>query len=404
MSHLVVLAVSAALLTLLLSASDVAAGDEIRVRVDAGKVDRRDALVAVELPAGGGGGGGGGGGTGGATPSRRWLKVTLGAGESATYALPRDAETPVHEPMHIQADGHDAFRIAAGDREVLTYRGGAGVLPKGYDESLRRGGYVQSVHSPAGVLVTDDYPPGHKHHHGIWSPWTKTEFEGRRPDFWNMGDRTGTVSAIRARVSEAGPLAAGLQATHRMVDLSAGPNPVPALDEHWSLLAFTSTMKTAGSTRPCNVIDLGITQTCATASPLILPEYHYGGLGFRGHRQWDGAGRCRYLTSEGKTVSDGNATRARWCYVGGLVDGKPAGVAILCHPANFRFPQPVRLHPKEPFFCFALSQLGEWRIEPGKPYVARYRFVVADGDPDPAEIERLWRDYAEPVGVLLVSQ
>ena len=55
------------------------------------------------------------------------------------------------------------------------------------------------------------------------------------------------------------------------------------------------------------------------------------------------------------------------------------GIAILCHPENFRAPQPMRLHPKEPFVCYAPSQLGDWAIEPGRPYVSRYRFVVKDG-------------------------
>lgn len=395
MSHLVLLA--AALLLLLLAAGDVDGG-ETRVRVDAGKVDRRDALVAVDVPST----------ESRAALKRQWLKVTLKAGESATYALPRDAEQAAGadtiRTMHAQADGADVLRIDSGGRPVLMYRGGAGELPNGYDESFRRGGYIQAVFTPGGDLVSDDYPPGHKHHHGIWSPWTKTEFEGRHPDFWNMGDKTGSVKAISAKLTESGPLVAGLEATHQMIDLSAGANPVPAINERWSILAFASVIGAGDSPSPCNVIDLTITQTCATKSPLILPKYHYGGLGFRGHRQWDGAGKCRYLTSEGKTAADGNATRAKWCWVGGKVDGKPAGVAILCHPDNFRFPQPVRLHPNEPFFCYAPSQLGEWRIEPGKPYVARYRFVVADGDPDPKEIERLWRDYAEPAGVLLVSQ
>jgi hypothetical protein len=56
----------------------------------------------------------------------------------------------------------------------------------------------------------------------------------------------------------------------------------------------------------------------------------------------------------------------------------------------------MRLHPDEPFFCFAPIQLGDWSIEPGKPYVAKYRFVAFDGPPDKAEIERLWNDYANP--------
>lgn len=391
MSHLIVFS-AVALLLVLLCASELEGGEH-RIRVDAGKVDRQDALVGVDVP-----------GASGEHAKREWIKVTVKAGGSATYTLPHNAAAPGKTSASAREDGPDILRLRSGDRDLLVYQGGAGTLPPGYDESFRRGGYIQSVFTPSGTLVTDDYPPGHKHHHGVWSPWTKTEFENRQPDFWNMGDRTGTVKAVSARVTETGPVVAGFEARHQMVDLSAQPTPKPAIDERWSVLAYTSGIGSGESARPCNVFDLVITQNCATDSPLILPEYHYGGLGFRGHRQWDGAGKCRFLTSEGKTGVDGNATRARWCYVGGDVDGKPAGIAILCHPDNFRFPQPVRLHPHEPFLCFAPSQLGEWRIEPGKPYVARYRFVVADGEPDPKEIDRLWRDYADPVSVLLVSQ
>jgi hypothetical protein len=81
------------------------------------------------------------------------------------------------------------------------------------------------------------------------------------------------------------------------------------------------------------------------------------------------------------------------------VNGKQTGVVILDHPQNFRAPQPMRLNPTEPFFCYAPSQLGDFAIEPGKPYVSRYRFVVFDGAPDASEIDRLWNDYARPVEV-----
>lgn len=33
-------------------------------------------------------------------------------------------------------------------------------------------------------------------------------------------------------------------------------------------------------------------------------------------------------------------------------------------------------------------------IEPGKPYVARYRLIVADGEPDAAAIGKLAAEYA----------
>src|SRR5439155_8283166 len=46
------------------------------------------------------------------------------------------------------------------------------------------------------------------------------------------------------------------------------------------------------------------TQNCATASPLKLPQYLYGGPGFRGHRAWDGKEKTFFLTSAGESDRD----------------------------------------------------------------------------------------------------
>ena len=82
--------------------------------------------------------------------------------------------------------------------------------------------------------------------------------------------------------------------------------------------------------------------------------------------------------------------------MGGPVDNQETGIAVLCHPSNFRAPQPFRAHPSEPFLCLAPSQLGDWEIKPGEDYISRYRFVVRDGEPDKDEFNRQWNDYAHP--------
>ena len=153
--------------------------------------------------------------------------------------------------------------------------------------------------------------------------------------------------------------------------------------------------------------DLTSTQACAGPSPLILPQYRYGGLGVRGNRAWDHAADnpTRFLTANG--VSDrqqAHATRARWCYLGGQVEGAQAGLAILGHPDNFRAPQPMRVHPKEPFFNFAPQQFGDMAIKPNRPYVSRYRFVTLDGAPDAAELARIWEDFANPPQVNTIEK
>ena len=304
-------------------------------------------------------------------------------------ALVLIASANAADPVTAQREGKQII-FRAGGREIARYQAEPGELPRAdIKEAFRRGGYLHPLHTPSGKLVTDDFPPNHVHHHGVWAPWTKTKFEGREPDFWNMGEGKGRVEFVAAGDVWTKDGSAGFQATHRFVDLLAQPAKT-ALDETWKIA-----VSTAADGTPRNIIDLTSTQTCATTAPLILPKYHYGGLGFRGHRAWDGAPNCRVLTSEGITDRiAANETRGKWCWIGGTVDGATAGVTILCHPENFRFPQPIRIHPSEPFFCFAPQQLGEMSIEPGKPYISHYRIVITDGEPTRDQADAWWSEWA----------
>ena len=83
-----------------------------------------------------------------------------------------------------------------------------------------------------------------------------------------------------------------------------------------------------------------------------------------------------------------------------VVDGQPAGIAVLIHPRTSAFLSRCGSIPKNPQLCVAPSQEGDWEISPGKPYVSRYRLVVADSGAT-AEIERQWNDYATPPAVEL---
>jgi len=101
---------------------------------------------------------------------------------------------------------------------------------------------------------------------------------------------------------------------------------------------------------------------------LKLPKYHYGGLGFRGHWTWNGKDKTFFLTSGGETdrvketkpAGAGATSAAMWTV--------RALASPSCVTRKFRAPQPMR-RIDEPFFCFAPSQLGDWEISPGKPYV-----------------------------------
>lgn len=291
--------------------------------------------------------------------------------------------------VEVRLDGA-ALEAHCRGKRVLRYNYGFVPPPRGVSGKYIRSGYIHPVWTPGGLVVTDDFPPDHHHHKGVWFPWTKTEFEGRHPDFWNLGKGTGTVRFAGFDSTASGPVFGGFWARHEHVDLSA-PGRKTALSETWAVRVWN----VGGPDRGYWLWDLTSRQRCASESPLRLPKYRYGGMGFRGSREWSGE-KCSFLTSEGRTRKDGHGTRARWCDVAGRIRGRSAGVVVMGHPDNFRFPEPMRIHPKIPFFNFAPSQAGDWSIEPGREYVFRYRFYVHEGDLRREEAERLWTDFGEP--------
>lgn len=379
------------------------------ISIDAGAFDRRNVIVSFTLPP---------------TRSDECLVLSDGrthaslqtgerreatavlpelkAGETRRYSIIAADCDPArgrrHPAVAARRDGN-VVRVTAHERPIFVYQARPGELPRtDIKPIVKRGGYIHPVYTPEGRAITDDYPADHPHHHGIWWAWTRTQYDGRQPDFWNMGDGTGRVDFGSLDKTWNGHVHAGLKATTRFIDVTGGRSEV-VLKDQWTVRAYA-----VGRDTNILVFDLVSTQTLAGTRPLVLPEYRYGGLGVRGHIQWNGKGdRTVFLTSEGRTRADGNGTRARWTHMGGLVDGRPAGIAILDHPSNFRSPQPTRLNPDNPFFNYSPSVAGEWRIEPGKPYVSQYRFVTYEGEPDRALLERLWNDYAHPPVITVIS-
>lgn len=371
-----------------------ARGPEYQVTVRAGAYDRSGTIASFDPPAPVRTGSWhleGPGGTTvplqiGADERARFPVRNLAAGGSATYRL-REGEVSGPGGASVER-GEAELRMTADRAPVARYRIEPELPRPELDTLYRRAGYLHPVRTPSGGTVTGDYPPDHAHHHGVWAAWTNTQYRERTPDFWNTPEGTGTVRVEAVDSTWSGPVEGGFRARHRYVD-RAGEPPITVLRETWTTRLYV----VDGSYR---LLEVRIRQENVTDEPLVLPEYHYGGFAVRGHLAWDDTSRVEFLTSAGRDRSNGNETRARWVHVGGTVEGDSVGLAVLSHPDNFRAPQPVRIHPTMPYFCFAPSQAGEWRIEPGETYRARYRIVTYDGAPDPALLDRLWSAWARP--------
>ena len=104
----------------------------------------------------------------------------------------------------------------------------------------------------------------------------------------------------------------------------------------------------------------------------------------------------------GKTRVDGHETRSKRIAMSGPGEEtrEPAMLAILCHPDNHDFPQRMRVWPPKThkgaiFFNYVPIQENAWSIESGQTSVMRYRLVVADGKPQPENLNQRWQRYAD---------
>jgi hypothetical protein len=363
------------------------------VTVDAGLLDRDHSIVSFawigkddvfavrdahgrELPVQTGGG------------SATFVLPSLARGEKATFTVVEPTRPPA--VLATATNVSDAIRLGTGGATVADFKT-AGQAPSGVEAFYARAGYLHPIYTPGGVLVSDDYPEDHRHHHGIWTAWTRARFNGHEIDFWNVKAGQGRVDLDRVERTWQGPVHAGLEAKLIHVDLVGG-TPTTALDERWVIRVYAVHAAPA----PYFVLDLESTQTTATSSPLELLEYNYGGFALRGHAEWMKVENAVFLASDGLDRTSGDNHTGRWCFIGGTVGGKPVGYAAFGHPSNFRAPQKMRIHPNDPYMAFAPVKDGPFTIQPGTPYGTRFRFIMKDGPPDAALFERLWQDYATP--------
>jgi hypothetical protein len=324
-------------------------------------------------------------------PPRLWwiLSGTTEAGGKRVYKL---IDGSPAETLGVEVIKNDSFlQLRIDDHNVLRYNNAVVPPPEGVSLRYARSGFIHPLWSPTGEVLTCIHPKDHIHHLGLWMPWTKTEFEGREVDFWNLGDGKGTVRFVKFLSTESGAVYGGFRAIQEHVDLSAPEGEKVALNEELDVRVWN-----LGKSNEGWLLDYTSKQRCASASPLHLLEYRYGGLGFRATGQWNES-NSDYLTSEGKTRKDGHGTRARWCNVFGSTAKGPAGVLFMSHPDNHEHPEPMRIWPEgDVFFNFCPVQKVDWILKPGNTYIFRYRLYVYSGKIAPETVERLWQDFGYP--------
>lgn len=302
--------------------------------------------------------------------------------------------TVVGEDLKL-VETDDTIRITLSDRPVLEYVKKARPVPQGIEKHFRRSGYIHPVYTPTGQEISGDYPADHAHQHALFFAWTKSRFDGRKIDFWNQAKQLAGVEFREISNVVRGAKKVSFDAKHAFT-VGVGDERVDALYETWTVTVH----QTPGD---YFLFDIQSVQQCASKKPVVIEKHHYGGMAFRGNAQWlkekddhsVNPGDLQFLTSDGKDRWDGNHTRPDWVALSGRLDGQEVSLAIFGSPKNFLAPQPVRLHPNKPYFCFTPAFEGAFTIEPGEEYVSRYRYLVTSDSVDTAAVNQRWREYRD---------
>ncbi|MFO7823231.1 MAG: PmoA family protein [Cyclobacterium sp.] len=322
---------------------------------------------------------------------------SMAAESIGNYALRQttsEEETAYRPKISPSEEG---LEIAVDGNPVLFYQTATAFPPEGLPDYYKRSGMIHPLYSPDGQVLTDAFPAGHTHQHAIFNAWVNTRFKGEKVDFWNQHQETGTVEHVDLVHTEEGVNTALFESILRHISLKDGE----VLEEKWRVMVYP--------TADYYLFDLYSEQTNTSNDTLFVLDYHYGGMGFRGSREWNEVDSVHFtnswniLTSEGYTNENANHTHAAWVAAFGEVDGETAGSTIFGFPDNFRYPQAIRVHPTMPYWVYAPMVDGEFYIAPGETFKSSFRYYVHQGEPDERVIDNIRNDLMNPIQATILD-
>ena len=318
----------------------------------------------------------------------------IAAGSSVTYQLQPTKKKNKHEAIKVEKT-RQGILIKIRKKPLLFYHVKEAFPPADTPAYYKRSGFIHPLYSPNGQVLTDDFPVAHVHQHAIFSAWTSTRFRNKSIDFWNQHNKTGTVEHSRIISLTQGPVFTELITELTYRSLMDGP----ILSEQWKLRIYPFS--------EYYLFDLETLQRNITTDTLFLNSYHYGGMAFRGSREWNPddkkyfTNRWNIVTSHGFKDAAANHTHAGWVDAWGKVGDKTAGAAVLNHAANFRYPQAIRVHPTMPYWSYAPVIDGSFIIAPGGEYKSKFRYYIHNKAADTAFVNQLHREWIAPPGIVI---
>lgn len=263
-------------------------------------------------------------------------------------------------PFQFRDLSPESVQLSESGRPVYVYNYGV-IRKAGAPEDRARCCYLHPVYAPDGTVLTDDFPPDHYHHRGIFWAWPIVTVGGQRYDLWAL--RGIRHEFVRWLAREAGEREARLAAENAW---KVGEQ--AAVKETIEIL----TGRAAGGRRE---MDFRLTLEAA-GSPVELrgepaEEKGYGGFSVR----FAPREKTVITTDAGIETGDSNMVRHAWAQLEGLFGGRLAGLRIDSDPANPDFPNGWCLRHYG-FLGVNYPGLKPLTLQPGRPVTLRYRVTV----------------------------
>ena len=306
-----------------------------------------------------------------ASPLLACLSLTLATSVQAQFRLEK----------------HDGgVRVREDDKAIADYAINNGPKP-----------IVWPLLGPGGEKMTRDYPMvkdsqneahDHPHHRSLW--FTHGEVNGI--DFWAEGEKMGRTE-------------------HKeFTKLSDGKTAVIASKNAWNTAdgktVLTDKRRYTFSNGPANsrVIDCEF-ELVASEGDVHFGDTKEGTFALRVNESMkvDAKKGGKIINSNGDTDGKAWGKAADWVDYNGPIGDKTLGIAILCHPSTYHYPN--RWHVRT-YGLFAANPFGVshfvgdkemtdgTRLKNGESLVFRYRVILHEGDEKSAKIADSFKEYA----------
>lgn len=270
---------------------------------------------------------------------------------------------------------------------VMTYVYGMN-LKEDVPEDRTRSSYIHPVYGLDGEILTDDFPEDHLHHRGIFVAWPQIIVDGDSLELWHiqgiekhferwLEKETG---AVFARLS--------VQTGWYTVDKKV-------VEETFSITSY----KTGKVGR---ILDIELTLEALDSPVKIIgsPSLKgYGGFNFRMAPFEEPV----ITTNEG-IQADSDLRRSPWADFSAYFEGRNAisGVAVFDNAGNINTPNGWTLRHYG-FLGVAWPGNNPYLLQPGKPFISRYRVWVHRGDAEKGMVSSAHEAYAVPPQAVIVK-